>query len=204
MALVAACFALLVVAHPSAASAEGYYGSGDSYRCTPTLNPAAPVFAPLADTANYVVLPGGTFEGEMSGWSLNGASVVPGNEPWQVSGAADSQSLSISPGGSAISPPVCINSLFPTYRFFAHVPDGPTGKALHVSVRMTNSWGRTTEFPASYLSDANYGTWAATPALPLGGVIPAGVNVSVRFVFSAGSQGNSWSIDDVYLDPYAK
>src|SRR5690242_47820 len=65
IALVAACFALLVAAHPAAA---------DTTPC-PTL-PSSPVFAPLGDSANYSAVPGGSFEGDMSGWSLTGASVA--------------------------------------------------------------------------------------------------------------------------------
>src|SRR5207302_1628138 len=58
-------------------------------------------------------------EGDTTGWSLTGAQVAPGNEPFQVAGLDDSHSLSIAPGGVAVSPTVCINSLTPTWRFVA-------------------------------------------------------------------------------------
>ncbi|MGZ4327747.1 MAG: hypothetical protein ACXVXL_06875, partial [Solirubrobacteraceae bacterium] len=109
LALVAACFALAVAAQPAAAA-------------TPTTCPdtvSSTVFAALGDTANYTPVTGGTFEGDMSGWTLNSASVAPGNEPWQVDGASDSKSLSIAPGGTATSSTFCVSSKTPSWRFFA-------------------------------------------------------------------------------------
>jgi hypothetical protein len=161
------------------------------------------VFAALGDTANYTPVSGGTFEGDMSGWTLNSASVAPGNEPWQVDGASDSNSLSIAPGGSAVSPTFCVSSKTPTWRFFAHSADASSSTVLHVYAQLTDKHGRTTQLPIATLS-GGYSSWAATPALVLGKVLPPGLNVNIQFVFIADSNGGAWSIDDVFVDPYAK
>jgi hypothetical protein len=159
------------------------------------------VFSTFGDTANYALVPGGNFEGSTAGWSLNGASVAQGNEPWQVGGASDSQSLNIPAGGSATSPVVCISSLFPKWRFFANAPQGGT---LHIYAQYTTSWGLSGQVWVANLYGSNYSSWQPTNALPLGSVLPAGTTANVRFVFTTDSWGGSaWNIDDVYVDPYA-
>jgi hypothetical protein len=162
------------------------------------------VFAALGDTANYTPVAGGTFEGDMSGWTLNGASVVPGNEPWQVDGAGDSKSLSIAPGGSATSPTFCVSAKTPSWRFFAHGADASPGTVLHVYVQAPLSSGRVIQLPVAQYTGNNYSSWAASPSMVLGKVLPPNFNVNVRFVFAADSKGGAWSIDDVFVDPYAK
>lgn len=194
LALVAACFALAVAAQPAAAA-------------TPTTCPdmvSSTVFSALGDTANYTPLTGGTFEGDMSGWTLNNASVAPGNEPWQVDGASDSNSLSIASGGIAVSPTFCVSSKTPTWRFFADAADASPGTVLHVSAQVVTPGGHTITIPLTNLSGSGYSAWAATPALVLGRVLPPGISVNVRFMFTADSNGGAWSIDDVFIDPYAK
>ena len=127
LALAAAGFALLVAAQPAAASVT-------TADCS--IPASTPVFATLGDNSLYFAVPGGTFEGDMTGWSLTGASVVSGNEPLYVDGRSDHSSLDIDPGGSAVSPTVCVSSKTPTWRFFAHAVDS-TGK-LRIAVQLTN------------------------------------------------------------------
>ena len=81
---------------------------------------ASQVFLPWLDVMNYVAAPDGGLEAGGSGWTLRGgATVVPGNEPFQVGGAADAHSLSIPAGGSATTAPSCRGLDRPTLRFFA-------------------------------------------------------------------------------------
>jgi hypothetical protein len=192
--LVAACFALAVAAQPAAAAAR--------VTC-PTLS-SSPLFAALGDTANYTPVSGGTFEGAMTGWTLNNAAVAPGNERWHVDGSSDHQSLSIASGGSAISPTFCVSNLTPSWRFFANAANGSSSSVLHVAVQVSTPGGHVMTFPLTNLSGDDYDSWAATPSLILGRVLPPGLSVNVRFVFTADSHGSAWSIDDVFVDPYAK
>jgi hypothetical protein len=193
LALVAACFALAVAAQPAAAATNN----------CPTLS-SSTVFAALGDNANYTPVSGGTFEGNMTGWTLNNAAVASGNEPWQVDGSSDDQSLGIDSGGSATSPTFCVSSLTPSWRFFAQAGDGSSSSVLHVAALATLPNGRVIQVPITNLSGSNYDSWAATPSLMLGKVLPPGVTIPVRFVFNADSNGSAWSIDDVFVDPYAK
>jgi hypothetical protein len=195
LALVASCLGLLVAAAPAAAKPEN-----------PADQVSTPVFAAFGDGANYFALTGGTFEGDVTGWSLTGAQVVPGNEPFQVDGLGGSHALSIAPGGVAVSPAVTINNTTPTWRFFAQAADASTPSTqLTVYAQWTSpTTGRTFKLPIAHRNGNAHGSWAATPALLLGKYLPAGMNVDVQFVFQAGATGGAWTIDDVFIDPYAR
>jgi hypothetical protein len=197
IALAAACLGLLVAAAPAAAKDKPQ---------NPADQVSTPVFAALGDTADYFALTGGTFESNTSDWSLTGAQVVPGNEPFQVDGLGDSHSLSIAPGGFAVSPEVTINNTTPTWRFFADAGNAAApATQLTVYAQWTNpSTGHVFKLPIAHRNGKDHGKWAATPALLLGKYLPAGLNVNVQFVFQAGTNGGAWTIDDVYIDPYAR
>jgi hypothetical protein len=164
---------------------------------------SSPLMGALNDFSSYAPVAGGTFEDDAAGWSLNGASVVSGNEPWSVVNATDSNSLAINGGGSATSPTFCVDNTFPSFRFFADSNGGGWRSGLTVSARWTLSSGQNGQSTITALSSSDYGSWEPTPALALGSVLAPGQTVTVRFVFSAGS-GPGWNIDDVLLDPYAK
>src|SRR5918997_4112204 len=100
VALVAALVALFAAptaqAGPLVASAD----------CT--AGPLEQPFRPWLDPADYVLIPGGTFEGGTSRWSLDGANVVQGNEPFYVHAAGETRSLRIGSGDSATSGTICV------------------------------------------------------------------------------------------------
>jgi hypothetical protein len=177
--------------------------SADSSSCP--VPPSSPVFSQFGDSNGYSLVPGGDFQsGDMSGWTLNNASAASGGEPWNVSGASASQSLSIGPGGSAISPSICVSDLFPSLRFFALNTQGAGwNSGLRVSALWTDSNGNTHAFPLGHLSDTQFQSWEPTPSIALGSYLPDGMSVNVQLEFSSGVN-STWQIDDVYVDPYAK
>jgi hypothetical protein len=197
LALVAACLGLLVAAAPAAAKDKPE---------NPADQVSTPVFAALGDTADYFALTGGTFETNTADWSLNGAQVVPGNEPFDVDGLGDTHSLSIAPGGVAVSPAVTINNTTPTWRFFADAANASSpATQLTVYAQWTNpNTGQVLKLPIARRNGKDHAKWAATPALLLGKYLPKGLNVDVQFVFQAGANGGAWTIDDVFIDPYAR
>src|SRR4051794_3038232 len=70
---------------------------------------AEQVFRPWSDSRNYVLAPDGGFEAGAKGWSLSGgAQTVAGNESYNLNSSADRTALSLPPGSSAGSPPVCM------------------------------------------------------------------------------------------------
>jgi hypothetical protein len=163
----------------------------------------SPIFASFGDTAGYVPVPGGSFEANTSWkWALTNASLVAGNEPWQVGSLNDTQSLNINPGGTAVSAQVCVDATRPTWRFFAHSTNNLSKTTLTVSLQYVSSTGSTVTLPVGTLSGAGYTSWQVTPILAAGTLLPTGTGaVQANIVFAAGS-GGSWQIDDAYVDPY--
>jgi hypothetical protein len=220
LALAGTIAGLLFVAQPAMAdggnqNSQGQNGQGQQWSQLPQV-PAIPastyascpavssaqLLSQFGDSAYYSPLSGGTFEGSTAGWFFNDASVVSGNEPYYVVNSSDSNSLNLSPGGLAVSPSFCLDSGWPSFRFFAQ-SSGSSWGSLVVAVRWTDSQGNSGQALVSFLSASRYSSWTLTPSLGLGSALASGATVSAQIVFYA-TPGASWNVDDVLLDPYAK
>jgi hypothetical protein len=169
--------------------------------------PLSKPFQPWLDYANYTPLPGGDFEGATDGWTMSGgANVAAGNESYVVGGADDASSLALSSGASAVSAPICVGLQHPTIRFFAKRRS--TGllanlSTLRVDVLFELSTGSVASLPIGVV--ANGGSWQPTlPMLAVANLLPLlpGEHTPIAFRFTA--QGGDWSVDDIYVDPYAR
>jgi hypothetical protein len=145
------------------------------------------------DATPYYGFANNGLESGSTGWSLSGASIGLGNEPWHVGGAG-SHSLSLPAGASATSPGFCINLLDPAIRMFAR---GSNGGTLHVEVVFRGLTGNLT----GILNHGDYsgtGGWVAgkkvlsTLALP-----PLTAYAQIRVTAKSGM----WNVDDLYVDP---
>jgi len=205
LAVASACLPLLVFASPAAAYNSQYaqYQPSAPASSGCPMPSSSQVFSGLGDSSYYSLLPGGSFQGPLNGWVLNGASVVPGGEPWNVSNSANPQSLNLPAGSYAVTPTFCLTNLFPSWRFFADA-NNSSGSQLQVTALYSDINGYSGQITATTQSSDNYSSWAATPVLPLGSAVPAGDTVNVRLVFSVGSSGGTWNLDDLYIDPYSR
>ncbi len=212
LAVVATTVGMLVSASPALANSSRYDWNGyqvptvASTPASPTTScpsvVSSPLLGSLGDNATYSPVEEGTFEGTVADWSLNNASVVSNNEPWNVVSSTDSNALQIGAGGSATSPTFCVDSTFPSFRFFAESLGSGYHSGLNVVAKFTLANGYSGTVPVTSLNSGDYSSWQITPSLPLGSVLQPGQTVTVQFVFSTGSA--PWEIDDVLLDPYAK
>jgi hypothetical protein len=158
-------------------------------------------FTPWMDPGWYTFMPDGGFEAGGAGWTLGApASVVAGNEPHHVHTAGDARSLSLPSGASAVSPAVCIGAAHPAVRFFIR-NTGALGSQLAVDVLFTGPDGTPQSLRIGALTAT--ASWRPSPILPIAVNLlsPLGTQ-QIRLRFSTG--GGSWSVDDVYLDPYGK
>ena len=116
----------VIAAAPATASADVGWSDCD--------NPASStVFSPWLDYTPYFLAPDGGFEAGASGWGLDGAGVVAGNESYNLSGPGSS-SLALGSGDSATSPAVCVGLEHPTFRFVVRRSGGSALSSLGVSV----------------------------------------------------------------------
>ncbi len=187
-------------AFASTANAALLTASAESCEDGPITQP----FRQFGDSANYKLLPGGSFEAGTAAWQLSGgAKIVSGNESYKVGGAAHSQSLSLPNGGAAVSPFTCVGLGEPTLRLFAKRNTALLGllSTLNVQIQVKTSLGLSLWLPV-LPGDLGGSSWHQTAQMPLiANILPLSTSdkTPVRFRFSP--LLGSWQIDDVYVDP---
>jgi hypothetical protein len=166
-------------------------------------------FEKFGDKASYMLVEGGLFESGAPGWSLDRAEVISespeeenpsyGDVGYQErSSETSSHSLAIYSGGSAVSPPFCVDAEHPSFRFLSRVLHGWDG-SLDVSLRWTDRRGTHETSDATLVGTR---AWTISPVLELASKLPAGVTTNVRLVFQP--TDGAFAIDDVYVDPYRR
>lgn len=195
-AAVTSAAALFLVAAPSASA--GLLVQSATNCPTPSLEQP---FTHWNDNSSYMLAPQGSFENGSGGWSLNRAYVDSGNESYNVGNDGGSHSLKIAPGGSALTPTICVGLDRPSLRFFARSSGGLLGlSTMAVSVRFETSLGLVAELPIGVVLPS--GRWQPSLPMPiLANLLPLlpGDMTPVQFRFTP--VGGTYWIDDVYVDP---
>lgn len=162
-------------------------------------------FLPWLDPLSYAFVPNGGLESGLTGWTSSGAaSVVSGSESYAVHNGTDAYSLSLPPGASATTPPICIGTLAPTTRFFVR-NTGSQLSALRVDVLYTTVLGLRGSAPVGLLVGTP--SWQPTLPLPLlanviGLPLLTGGTTQIALRFTPLGSGGAWQLDDLYVDPY--
>jgi hypothetical protein len=191
----AAGFASLVLTVASAAPAQAALISAGPCDSTPLTQP----FVTWGDSKPYKLVPGGDFEGSVSGWTLTGgAHKVTGGEPAGISGTTGTSALSLPPGASAQSPLTCVNSSYALFRLFAH--NQGLASTVVAQVLYRNPILGLVPLPLGVV--VLNGSWQ--PTMPMltgsivGGLLSGGTaQLALRFTALTGAS----EIDDVFVDP---
>jgi hypothetical protein len=154
------------------------------------------------DPISYTLAPNGGFESGSQGWQLRGgATVVSGNEAFNLSGSGRS-SLYLPSGSSATSPSMCVETLDVFARYVAKNRGVILLSSLKVDAIVKDSAGHTFTLPAGVNTGGS--SWApslpAVALLDLLGLLNDG-RVTVSFRFQPIGLGAKWQIDDLYVDP---
>jgi hypothetical protein len=172
----------------------------------PTRTVTTP-FTRFGDANSYFLAPNGGFESGTTSWTLSGgASVVSGNESYNLHSSSDHSSLSLPTGSVASSSFVCITKDDPSVRFVARAT-GSVYTSLNVSATIRSSAGTVQSVYLGQLSAGSFGSWTPSSIysysvnLNMPGMIINGV-AEISFTFSSQGSGGSWQIDDVYIDPF--
>jgi hypothetical protein len=194
--VVSAAVAMAALLAPAAAQAGPLVASASNCDDQQLSRP----FLPWLDIAKYTLNSGGDFESGAGGWSLNGASVVAGNESFDVGGAADSRSLSVPSGGSATSSTICVGLGHPDIRFFARNTGSILG-TLKVEVLFEDASGDVHNLLIGGVAGGS--RWQPTLPMPVvANLLPLLPDDMTPVQFRFRAQGGNWSIDDVYVDPW--
>lgn len=162
----------------------------------------APVFATWGDTFNYFRVQNGGFESGTSDWALTGgAAVVSGNEPSKVGGTNDAKSLTIPAGATAESRTICVSRGEDTIRLFARNAR-VSGAILHVTALVRSTSGQIAQTAFDINGDAAPAGWAPTLRLTIPNLLGGTGTEELTLQFTTRGTAATWSIDDVYVDPY--
>lgn len=198
ISLVSALAASAILAAGTTQSAEGgLIGTGAASGCD---SAASHPFEAWGDNANYLLMPGGSFEAGQPAWKLSrGAYVGPGNSPFQTEGDGGTRSLHLLPGATATSPTGCFEFGDWHSRFFVRGA-GTRGARLEVDVIVPSLLGVLTILDGGSVPAS--GEWKPSPRI---GMLVCNVTsllgtkaVSLRFRAVNGA----FQVDDVYLDPF--
>jgi hypothetical protein len=147
--------------------------------------PFSPVFAAWGDLALYTPVPGGDFEPLAQAWTLSGgASEVQGSSPF----GTGARSLSLPPDATALSPPICVEKNYPSWRFAAQSAGGMLAIEVLYPAGLKDS---RVVMPAP--------AWMLSPVVTLAtGLFGTGpADIRLRLTASRGTV----RVDDVYVDP---
>jgi hypothetical protein len=167
----------------------------------PTATLSQP-FLTQGDAGYYWLLPGGSFESSLSGWTLTGgAAVVAGSEPYAATGSLGASSLSLPAGASVQTPFVCVDGSDTYFRFFAL--NKQAAATLSVTV-VYQIGGQKVAFKQTTISGDS--KWTLSGALHTGGKIASRLSgigtAQMSLVFAAA--GGASQIDDIFIDPRLK
>jgi hypothetical protein len=186
-----------------AALAISAVGAGAAQACSYTG--AEQVFKPWGDQHSYVLAPDGGFESGGLGWYLGGgAKVVDGNESFYLNDSADSRSLSLPAGSTAISPPICMSLDTPSFRLVARnsgsASSGLKVEATYALLGLVRTKTVSTVYGNSSWGPSQQMSTVLSLSTVVGTVIPSAIQIRIT---PLGSGGN-WQVDDVYIDPFAR
>jgi hypothetical protein len=191
VALIGIAALTVVLATTSSAQACSYSGT-------------AQVFGPWGDSHHYVLAPDGGFESGGSGWSLQGAGAVAGNESYYLNGAADSRSLSLPAGSKAVSPPICMSLDTPIFRMLARNSGDPSSRlrveAVYKLLGLVRTKAISTVTAGSSWAPTQQMSTVLSLATIVGTLIPSSIQIHITPLDSKGV----WQVDDLYIDPFAR
>jgi hypothetical protein len=157
----------------------------------------AKVFSAWHDNALYTLAGGGDFETQAADWTLEGpASIAADSSPFLLGPALGASSLELAAGAVAVSPPICVERGFKSFRFVARSVSADQG-AVRVEVLYANGKKKKSRGVRPGAE------WAPTRKLSLAQGLfhvrrRGSTMIQLRFTGSTGTV----RLDDVYVDPF--
>ena len=189
----------------AAATAAALFATTPAAQAACPVKPTKQAFAQWLDFAPYVLAEGGSFEGSTTSWSLAGARVGAGNEPYYLNERRDVKSLALGSGATATSPPTCVTLEHPTVRFMVRRTGSPLG-VLTVHALVRDGAGLLNVVPMGVVTGLGSAWQPSLPMILTTGLVGSLVDGSatVRFRFTVTGLGGAFQVDDVFVDPYKR
>lgn len=156
-------------------------------------------FTAFGDRRDYVLAPGGAFEGALEGWQLAKGAKLASNS---------AGSLTLPPGASAVTPAMCIDLTYPHLRFYGKAMGAAADAKIGVEVVYPDVdnpvFEEIKQFDGKQGTSAGLG-WRLSDDVDLkpdlGGKSNATRRVALRFTSLGTKRGGDFRLDDVYIDP---
>ena len=171
-------------------------------------------FTQFGDNLDYVLAPDGNFNASVAGWQLAGGAKVIETDK--------GRSLQMPKNATAISPSMCLDLNFPTFRMYHKVVKPKTllggvlglvlGDADEAELKVevvyheiaNPVWTEMKEFDGKQGTSAGHG-WRLSDHIDLkpelGGSEPGARQAALRFTVEDADRNESFLLDDVYVDP---
>lgn len=190
-ALVAAFVVAGLVVAPSAAQARVIDGT------CPDQPASSQPFLAYGDDDSYFPAPSGDFESGAPGWTLDGgASLID-------SPAGTGTALSLPPGASAVSPPICVTRNHVSARLFGQAFNDSRRDRARINVDIAGPTGLLTVDKNIRVDDG----WAPTRPFRLGASFfdldPVSGTTEIRMRFVTDGPATA-VLDDLWIDPKAR
>jgi hypothetical protein len=195
------CCALAIALVPAASAKAAQLVDTDPCDSATLTQP----FTGFGDANYYKLVPGGNFEGSLSGWTLTGkATRVSGSEPFGATGAGGQSSMYLPAGASVQTPYTCVDAAYPMFRLFGR--NNGLLSIVAVSIVYKEPLLGPVAVPVGTI--ALTGSWNASARMLTLAAAQGAVNalltgktpqVALRFTAVTGSS----QIDDVFIDPHA-
>lgn len=165
----------------------------------PCSNPVlSQAFLPAGDTNFYTPAPGQTAGGFIgTGWTLAGGARIVSTT--RADGSAG-HVLDLPAGSMAVSPNICVTSLYPTARMMIRSLNGGDAVSFRVSYAATDSW--TNPHETGHVN-GNLTNWTLSDSVHLEPSAAPGWQI-VRLTLVPTGGHSEFQIYDLQLDPYAK
>lgn len=159
-------------------------------------------FSRFGDRRNYVMAPSGSFESGAPGWQLSGtAKPVSEFDPADLGASDGAGVLALPAGTSAISPTMCVDFDYPTFRLMSKaLSKGEFKIEITYPDAPRPVWEELKKYDGYQFTSAGSG-WKLTDdidmKIDLGGQQAGFRRVAFRLTALTGN----WRVDDVYVDP---
>jgi hypothetical protein len=165
----------------------------------PCSNPVlTQAFLSTGDTNYYTPAPGMTGGAlAQGGWTLTGGAQI---LTTTLADGTTGPVLDLPAGSMAVSPNICVTSLYPTARMMVRSVNGGDDLSFGVSYAGTNSW--TNPQQTGHLN-GNANNWTLSQAANLQPSTASGWQI-VRLVLTPDGGHSEFQVYDLQLDPYAK
>jgi hypothetical protein len=174
-------------------SGAGLLGTGAAKYCSPDSFKA---FQPWGDSANYMLMPGGSFEDGTPSWALTGgAKTVSGNESFFLNSKYDKKSLYMPSGSTATTPTMC----FAAGDWHLRFVNKGSGQ-VRVTVMVNSLLGLVSVLDGGTVRPG--ATWTPSPRVGLLLSNVGGLLTTKAIAFRFAASGGTSQIDDAYLDPW--